>query len=120
MGLSLARTSIELEVQGKKYEMILDFESAIEFEAKRGYSIFTGVNKVTQAKSMTDLAYLIACITRDDTGKMVGLDFVKNMDIISNMAYLTEMLTELVTKSLPEATEEDKKGKADEKKKKGN
>lgn len=103
--MNLKRKVIEIKINKEKYEMILDFESAIEFEDLYGKSIVEGIKKISTEQNIKALACLMAsCIKKD--GKCVGIDFVKNMDLMSNLEFFIGKLGELMENALDTDSEE--------------
>lgn len=115
--MNLKRKTIEIKLENKTYEMILDFESAIEFEDLYGKSIFEGIKKISTEQNIKALACLIASCVKED-GKCVGMDFVKGMDLMSNLEFFIEKLGELMDNSLETDSEENVQKKTPKKKKK--
>lgn len=115
--MNLKRKVIELKINEEKYEMILDFESAIEFEDLYGKSIFEGIKKISTQQNIKALACLLAsCIKKD--GKCIGMDFVKNMDLITNLEFFLGKLGELMDNALDADSEENVQKKTVQKMKK--
>ena len=103
--MNLKRKVIDLKIGKEKYEMILDFESAIEFEDLYGKSIFEGIKKISTEQNIKALACLIAsCVKKD--GTCVGMDFVKGMDLMSNLEFFIGKLGDLMDNSLDTDSEE--------------
>ncbi|EOU2097092.1 hypothetical protein C0L75_02920 [Clostridium perfringens] len=107
--MNLKRKVIPMELDGKKYEFILDFESALEFQNDYGKSIFVGLSKISEEKDVKALVCLIAACCKNEKGKPVGLDFVKKIDLMSGLEYFMDKITALVDNSLPKKDESDKK-----------
>lgn len=115
--MNLKRKVIEIKINEEKYEMILDFESAIEFEDLYGKSIFEGIKKVSTEQNIKALACLIAsCVKKD--GECVGMDFVKGMDLMTNLEFFISKLGELMENALDTDSEENVQKKTAQKKKK--
>lgn len=103
--MNLKRKPIVIKMGKEKYEMILDFESAIEFEDLYGKSIFEGIRKISTEQNIKALACLIAsCVKKDET--CVGMDFVKGMDLMSNLEFFIDKLGDLMDNSLDTDSEE--------------
>lgn len=103
--MNLKRKPIVIKIGKEKYEMILDFESAIEFEDLYGKSIFEGIRKISTEQNIKALACLIAsCVKKDET--CVGMDFVKGMDLMSNLEFFIDKLGDLMDNSLDTDSEE--------------
>lgn len=103
--MNLKRKAIEIKINEEVYEMILDFESAIEFEDLYGKSIFEGIRRISTDQNIKALACLIAsCVKKN--GKCVGMEFVKGMELMSNLEFFVEKLGELMDNSLDADKEE--------------
>lgn len=110
MSINIFRKPVIIELEGKEYDFILDFESAIVFQDLYGQSIFMGIDKITTNQDVKALSCLIAsCLKDPDTFKCVGMDFVKKIDLIAGLPFFTDKIAELLGASLPENDEEDKK-----------
>lgn len=107
--MNIQRKAIPMEIDGKEYEFILDFESAIEFQGKYGDSIFVGLSKLSEKQDLYAMACLIAFCLKDSTGKCVGLDFVKKLDLINGLDFFMDKLSALMDNSLPEEDDNAKK-----------
>ncbi|MGL5718295.1 MAG: hypothetical protein ACRCX2_35150 [Paraclostridium sp.] len=112
--MNLKRKVIIVEHLGEKFEMILDFESAIEFEDLYGKSIFEGIKKISTEQNIKALACLLAsCLKKN--GKCVGMDFVKGMDLMANLEFFMTKLGELMDNSLDTDSEENVQKKTNQK-----
>lgn len=112
--MNLKRKVIDIKIGKEKYEMILDFESAIEFEDLYGKSIFEGIKKISTEQNVKALACLIAsCVKKD--GKCVGMEFVKSMDLMSNLEFFIGKLGDLMDNSLDTDSEENVQKKTTQK-----
>lgn len=112
--MNLKRKVIDIKIGKEKYEMILDFESAIEFEDLYGKSIFEGIKKISTEQNVKALACLIAsCVKKD--GKCVGMEFVKGMDLMSNLEFFIGKLGDLMDNSLDTDSEENVQKKTTQK-----
>lgn len=98
MNINRKKTFVKLD--GKKYAMVLDFESAIYFQEHTGKSIFEGINSIGVDQDMLSLAYLVGATLRDNQDNIVGVDAVKKLDLISNLEPLMEAMTELMDNSV--------------------
>ena len=107
--MNIQRKPIKVEIEGKEYEMVLDFASAIEFQWIYGKSIFVGLDEVAKSQDLYALAILIATTVKDSKNKCVGMDFVKKLDLVSSLEYFTIKLGELMSNSLP--VNDDEEGK---------
>lgn len=106
--MNIKRKVIPMEIEGKEYEMILDFGSAMEFQDLYGKAIFVGLDKIGKEQDLKALACLIASCLKYK-GKAVGLDFVAGMDLMSGLSVFMEKIAELMDNSLPAETDSKKK-----------
>lgn len=109
--MNINRKTIEVEINDKKMNMVLDFESAIVYQEKMNESIFVGVQRIGKEMDIIALAYLIASTLRDEEDKLVGVDFVKKLDLVSSLDFFMGKLGELMDNSVPEAKEKGSKKK---------
>lgn len=107
--MNIQRKVIKIELDGKEYDFILDFESAIEFQGLYKKSIFIGLSKISEEQDLIALACLLASCLKDEKGKPVGMDFVKKLDLMATVEYFMNKLSELVDNSLPVDNESNKK-----------
>lgn len=108
--MNIQRKVIPMEIEGKDYEFILDFESAIEFQEAYGKSIFVGLSKLSEEQDLMALACLIAsCLKDKETGKPVGMNYVKKLDLMSSLELFMENITGLVDNSIPKEENTSKK-----------
>lgn len=106
--MNLVRKPITMEINGEEFELILDMESAINYQDLADESILIGIDKIVEKSDLKRLSYLIAsCLKYQD--KCVGMDFVKKIDIFEAMEIFLPKIGELMTNSLPKATEDEKK-----------
>ncbi|GAA0071664.1 hypothetical protein UT300003_31890 [Clostridium sardiniense] len=98
MNINRKKTFVKLD--GKRYAMVLDFESAIYFQEQTGKSIFEGINNIGQSQDMLSLAYLVGATLRDKEDNLVGVEVVKKLDIINNLETLMGAMTELMDNSV--------------------
>lgn len=107
--MNIKRKVIPIEINEKKYEFILDFESAIEFQELYGKSIFVGLSKLSEEQDLVAMACLIASALKDENGKPVGMQFVKQLDLMTSLELFMEKVTELVDNSIPKESKPVKK-----------
>ena len=50
--MSIKRKAMKVEIENNEYDLILDFESAMEFEDLFGESIFLGIDKIIQKQNV--------------------------------------------------------------------
>lgn len=99
--MNINRKVVEIELCGKKMNMILDFESAIYYQENTKESIFKGVSRIGKDMDVIAFAYLIASTLRDEEDKIVGIDFVKKLDLMSSVDLFMDKLGDLMENSLP-------------------
>lgn len=107
--MNIQRKVINIELNEKEYDFILDFESAIIFQDLYKKSIFIGLSKLSEEQDLLALSCLIAACLKDEKGKPVGLDFVKKLNLIGTVEYFMDKISALVDNSLP--VNEDKPNK---------
>ena len=71
-------------------------------------SIFLGIDKIIQKQDIKALACLIASCLKDEDG-CVGMEFVKEIDLMNGLPFFMEKIGELMENSLPMEEDEDKK-----------
>ena len=107
--MNILRKPISIELNGKAYDFILDFESAIVFQDLYKKSIFMGIDEITRTQDLKALSCLIASCLKDKNGS-VGMDFVYGIDLMNGLPFFMEKLGELMENSLPEEdSDSDKK-----------
>ena len=106
--INIMRKVIKVNIENNEYDLILDFESAIEFQDLYGESIFLGIDKIIQSQDVKALACLIASCLKDEDG-CVGMEFVKEIDLMNGLPFFMEKIGELMENSLPMEEDEDKK-----------
>lgn len=108
--MDLKRKVIKMELEGKEYDFILDFETAMDFQELYGKSIFIGLQNLSDEQDLLALGCLLASALKDQrTGKAVGMDFVKKLDLLSSLETVMGNLGELVENSIPVEEDEAKK-----------
>lgn len=106
--MNIMRKVIKIEVENKEYDLVLDFESAMEFQDAYGESILLGIDKIIKKQDIKALAYLMASCLKDEDG-CVGMDFIKGIDLMSGLPFFMEKIGEIMENSLPVEEDEDKK-----------
>lgn len=101
--MNIGRKLIEVELDGRKLSMVLDFESAITYQENTGESIFKGVERIGNDLDAIVFANLLAAVLKDEEGNSVGLDFVKKLNLMEAIGILTEKMGELIDNALPVA-----------------
>lgn len=100
---------VELEIEGKVYALSLDFGTAIDYQLETGEEIMSAFDKLAKGDLMA-LCNLLAVMVKDkETGKSVGMDFVKQLDILNGIDYLTDKILETMGASVLPADENEKK-----------
>ena len=106
--MNIMRKAIKVEIENNEYDLVLDFGSAMEFQDLFGESIFLGIDKIIQKQDIKALACLIASCLKDEDG-CVGMEFVKEIDLMNGLPFFMEKIGELMENSLPMEEDEDKK-----------
>ena len=65
MSINIFRKPVIVEIEGKEYDFVLDFESAIVFQDLYGESVFVGIDKITKDQDLKALACLVASCLKD-------------------------------------------------------
>ena len=100
---------VELEIEGKAYALSLDFGTAIDYQLETGEEIMSAFDKLANGDLMA-LCNLLAVMVKDkETGKSVGMDFVKQLDVLNGIDYLTDKILETMGASVLPANENEKK-----------
>ncbi len=107
--MNIKRKVINIELNGKEYDFILDFASAIDFQEYYGKSIFVGLEKISSEQDLVALAKLIASCLKTKDGKSVGMEFVKNIDLVEGSQFFISKIQELMENSLPKEKDDNKK-----------
>ena len=98
--ISIMRKVIKTNVENNEYDLVLDFESAMEFQDLYGESIFLGIDRIIQKQDIKALACLVASCLKDENG-CVGMEFVKQIDLMNGLPFFMEKIGELMENSLP-------------------
>lgn len=109
--MNINRKTIEVEINDRKMTMVLDFASAIFYQEKMNESIFVGIQRIGKQMDILAFAYLIASTLRDENDELIGIDFVKNLDLVSSVDFFMSKLGELMDNSVPEEKEKNPKKK---------
>lgn len=104
--MNINRKAIKVIINEREMEMVLDFESAINYQEKMNESIFVGVQRIGKEMDILAFAHLIASTLRDVDGDLVGIDYVKSLDLVSSIDFFMGKLGELMDNSVPQAKEE--------------
>lgn len=108
--MNIKRKVIPVEIEGKEYDFVLDFRSAMDFQDMYGKSIFEGLDRLGKTQDIKALGCLIAsCLKEKENGKGVGFDFVADLDLMSALEYFMGKIEELMNNSLPQETDNKKK-----------
>ncbi|MFR2314922.1 hypothetical protein [Terrisporobacter sp.] len=106
--MNIMRKPIKMEIEGKEYDFILDFESAMMFEDIYGKAILIGIDRITHNQELKALGCLIAsCLKYKD--KAVGMEFVNKIDFMNGLPFFVDKIGDLMKNSLPEEDDPDKK-----------
>ena len=103
--MNINRKEIKLEINNQPMVMVLDFQSAIFYQENMKESIFVGVQRISKQMDVMALAYLIASTLRNENDELVGIDFVKKLDLINSLDFFMDKLGELMDNSVPMAKE---------------
>ena len=106
--MNIMRKAIKVEIENNEYDLVLDFESSMVFQDLYNESIFLGIDKIIQKQDIKALACLIASCLKDEDG-CVGMEFVKEIDLMNGLPFFMEKIGELMENSLPMEEDEDKK-----------
>ena len=106
--MNIMRKAIKVEIENNEYDLVLDFESAMVFQDLYNESIFLGIDKIIQKQDIKALACLIASCLKGEDG-CVGMEFVKEIDLVNGLPFFMEKIGELMENSLPMEEDEDKK-----------
>ena len=106
--MNIMRKAIKVEIENNEYDLVLDFESAMVFQDLYNESIFLGIDKIIQKQDIKALACLIASCLKDEDG-CVGMEFVKEIDLMNGLPFCMEKIGEFMEHSLPMEEDEDKK-----------
>lgn len=106
--MNIKRKVIPVEIEGKDYEFVLDFRSAMDFQDMYGKSIFEGLDRLGKSQDLKALGCLIASCLKED-GKGVGFDFVAELDLMTALEFFMGKIEELMANSLPQETDNKKK-----------
>lgn len=98
--MNIQRKTVELELNGKKYEAVLDFGAAVEFEGLTGKSILAEMQNLETTNSITTLAYIMASVIKKEKNKSVGIKLIETVDLIDGLNYFMEKMNELFENSL--------------------
>ena len=106
--VNIISKAVKVEIENNEYDLVLDFESAMVFQDLYNESIFLGIDKIIQKQDIKALACLIASCLKDEDG-CVGMEFVKEIDLMNGLPFFMEKIGELMENSLPMEEDEDKK-----------
>lgn len=108
--MDINRKVIPMEIEGKEYDFVLDFASAIDFQELYGKSIFLGIQEVSETQDVVALGCLIAsCLKEKGKNESVGIDFIRQFDLLSSLQFFMEKIGELMENSVPKEDENKKK-----------
>lgn len=103
--MNLKKKTVEVVIDEVVYDLVLDFGSAIDFEDMYGKSIFEGIRKISTEQNVKALACLIACCLREED-EPVGMNFVREMDLMGSLDLFIEKLGDLMANSIEEEKDE--------------
>lgn len=97
---------VEIEIEGKKYNLSLDFGTAVDYQLATGEDIMKGFEKLGKSDIVT-LCNLLAVMLKDkETDEPVGIKFVKKINIMESLEFLTEKILETMGMSVMHTDEE--------------
>ena len=99
--MNIIRKVVKIELNGQEMGMVLDFESAITYQELTGESILKGVQKISSDMDIKALCCLMASVLRDKDDNLVGVDFVKKLDMMSGMEFFMENVMQLMDNAMP-------------------
>ena len=105
--MNIQRKTVEMELNGKSYEAVLDFGAAIEFEGLTGKSIISEMQNLEKTNSIATLAYIMASVIKKEKNKSVGIKLIETVDLIEGSNYFIEKMNELFENSLMSSDEEE-------------
>ena len=102
---------VEIEIDGEKYDLTLDFGTAVDYQLNTGEDIMKAFEKLANSDIIA-LCNLLAVMLKDkETEEPVGVKFVKRINIMESLDYLTDKVLEVMGMSVMPADEESKKKK---------
>lgn len=102
---------VEVEIEDKTYDLTLDFGTAIDFQLETGEDIMKGFDRLSKSDLMA-LCQLLSVMLKDkETKEAVGMKFVRQIDILESMDYLTNKVLEAMGMSVLPADEQEKEKK---------
>lgn len=102
---------VDVEINDKVYELSLDFGTAIDFQLETGQDIMKGFDRLAHS-DLVALSQLLSVMVKDkETKEPVGMKFVRQIDILESMDYLTDKVLEVMGMSVLPADEEQKEKK---------
>jgi len=104
--MNINRKTVKVNLQGKEYDMIMDFAAAIEFQDLFGISIYKAIDMILKELDIKALAYMIATCVKDENNQSIGLEKVKELGVLENVYFFVQKISELVDNSLPKAQKE--------------
>jgi hypothetical protein len=102
---------VEIEIDGKLYDLTLDFGTAVDYQLNTGEDIMKAFEKLAKS-DIVALCNLLGVMLKDKkTQEPVGVKFVKRINIMESLDYLTDKVLEVMGMSVLPADEESKKNK---------
>ena len=105
--MDIIRKVIKIELNGQEMGMVLDFESAITYQELTGESILKGVQRISKEMDIKALCCLMASVLRDKNDNLVGIDFIKKLDMMNGMNFFMDNIMQLMENAMPK--DDDKK-----------
>lgn len=107
--MNIQRKVVPVELEGKNYEFVLDFESAINFQSYYGKSIFVGLSEISKKDIFAVCCLIASCLKDEKTGKSVGMDFIEKIDLFEGLEFFMDKVGILMENSLPKEDTDKKK-----------
>lgn len=108
---------VEIEIDGKLYDLTLDFGTAVDYQLNTGEDIMKAFEKLAKS-DIVALCNLLGVMLKDKkTQEPVGVKFVKRINIMESLDYLTDKVLEVMGMSVLPADEESKKNNKGKKQK---
>ena len=99
---------VEINIDGKDYILTMDFGTAVDYQLNTGKDIMKAFEELADS-NIVALCNLLAVMLKDrETEEPVGVKFVKKIDIMESLDYLTDKVLEVMGMSVMPADEETK------------
>lgn len=102
---------VEININGEEYILTMDFGTAVDYQLNTGKDIMKAFEELANS-NIVALCNLLAVMLKDKkTEEPVGIKFVKKIDIMGSLDYLTDKVLEVMGLSVMPADETDKEKK---------